>query len=644
VGRKFAALFIGVILSMLGIGINMGLNWTPLQCHYFSAYVSSSGLTGKGNYLLLAALYPSGWRIASNQDVVRAPALTNGRSPQLPFALSNQARLAGAKTLAWRPYPQLDNATAYEWLRDGIYENRTPWEMVGWPVSVAAIFVLVLIFGVSWHDRKGRLATEEGHILRGPRLVSCSEFNRLKSSDGIGFTILQPRTRRLRFSGRDPERWMVRIPRHEESSHFVLMGDSGCGKSSLIRQMLLQIRRRGETAVVFDPELEFTPQFYDPAADVILNPTDERMPFWTPSDEVQYPPEAMALAESLFPDKPRDNTFFTEAARKIFAHLLRYRPTPQDLTEWMKNMGEIDRRIAGTELEAMIPKGAAGQRAAVQGTFNQAAAAFQLLPNQQEGKGRWTAAAWAPVRKGWLFLPSTPTLRESVKPLVSMWLDSLILRLMESRQASTAPVWFVVDELATLQRLPQLPTAVTQGRKANIRLVLGLQGRSQLETLYGGQAEVMLSQPMTKVFMRTSEPDAAHWISRSIGEIEIMRLEETHTQNLPLFFERLRRSKSQHWQRRTEPLVMASTIEGLHNLTGYVKSRDLAVAATFPRVDAQPSHPAFLPRPLPQLESLPPPKASAAAAAGKDGTERTRKPPRQRDLDRSDSKGFEIFD
>ncbi len=73
--------------------------------------------------------------------------------------------------------------------------------------------------------------------------------------------------------------------------------------------------------------------------------------------------------------------------------------------------------------------------------------------------------------------------------------------------------------------------------------------------------------------MRTSEPDAAHWISRSIGEIEIMRLEETHTQNLPLFFERLRRSKSQHWQRRTEPLVMASTIEGLPNLTGYIKSR-----------------------------------------------------------------------
>ena len=629
-GRKFAVLLLGVMLTMMVIAINMGLNWTPLQAHYFPAYVSSSGLMGKQNYVLLAALYPNGWRIVSNQDVVRSTTLSDGRGPKLGFALSNQARLAGAKSLEWRYYAQLDNATAYGWLRDGIYENQTPWEMVRWPVSLGLLFVLVVLLGVSWRDRKARLVTQQGHILRGPRLVTRSEFNGLKRSDGIGFSILQPLTRRERFFGRDPERWMVRIPRHEESSHIVLMGDSGCGKSSLIRQILFQIRKRGETAVVFDPELEFTPQFYDPTADVILNPTDERMPFWSPSDEVQYPPEAMALAWSLFPDKPRDNTFFTEAARKIFAHLLRYLPTPQDLTEWMKNMEEIDRRIAGTELEAMIPKGAAGQRAAVQGTFNQAAAAFQLLPNQHEAKGRWAAAAWARMPKGWVFLPSTHTLRESVKPVVSMWLDSLILRLMESRQTTTAPIWFVVDELATLQRLPQLPTAVTQGRKANIRLVLGLQGRSQLETLYGGQAEVMLSQPMTKVFMRTSEPDAANWISRSIGEVEIMRLEEAHTHNIPLFFERLHRSKSQHWQRRTEPLIMASTIQGLHNLTGYIKSRDLVVPASFPRLDAERFHPAFLPRPLPQLEPLSAPKAVAVAARG--GSQESRKRTQQQHL------------
>jgi Type IV secretion-system coupling protein DNA-binding domain len=136
------------------------------------------------------------------------------------------------------------------------------------------------------------------------------------------------------------------------------MGDSGTGKSSLIRQLLLQIRIRGEGAVVYDPALEFLPQFYDPISDTVLNPTDTRMPFWTPSDEVQYPAEAAAIADSLFPDRPRDNNFFTEAARKIFAHLLRYRPTPQELTHWMKNMDEVDQRVAQTELEAMIQKNA----------------------------------------------------------------------------------------------------------------------------------------------------------------------------------------------------------------------------------------------------------------------------------------------
>jgi hypothetical protein len=55
------------------------------------------------------------------------------------------------------------------------------------------------------------------------------------------------------------------------------------------------------------------------------------------------------------------------------------------------------------------------------------------------------------------------------------------------------PVWFILDELASLQRLPQLHTAITENRKANNPVVLGFQGRSQLETRYGHDAEAMLA-------------------------------------------------------------------------------------------------------------------------------------------------------
>jgi type IV secretory pathway TraG/TraD family ATPase VirD4 len=103
-------------------------------------------------------------------------------------------------------------------------------------------------------------------------------------------------------------------------------------------------------------------------------------------------------------------------------------------------------------------------------------------------------------------------------PLMSLWLDMLVLRLMSVGHASQRPVWFILDELASLQRLPQLHTAITENRKSNNPVVLGFQGRSQIETRYGHDAEAMLSQPATKIFLRTSEPHAAKWILDTIGD------------------------------------------------------------------------------------------------------------------------------
>src|SRR5262249_14475214 len=147
----------------------------------------------------------------------------------------------------------------------------------------------------------------------------------------------------------------------------------------------------------------------------------------------------------------------------------------------------------------------------------------------------------------------------------------------------------------------------------------------QVETIYGHQAEAMLSQPMTKVFLRTSEPHAAEWISRSIGEVEVMGLEETHTWSIPALFQRFQRSKSSRWHRRTEPLVMASTIEGLPNLTGYVKSRDLAVPASFAFLGLEACFPSFIPRPLPQFQALALARVGAAEGDTPISIEQTRR-------------------
>src|SRR5229473_3237635 len=139
------------------------------------------------------------------------------------------------------------------------------------------------------------------------------------------------------------------------------------------------------------------------------------------------------------------------------------------------------------------------------------------------------SGVWAKTTKGWLFLTSTPETRSRLVPLMSLWLDTLVLRLMHHGQAHRRPTWFVLDELASLQRLPQLHTAITENRKSNNPVVLGFQGRSQLEVRYGHEAEAMMSQPSTKIFLCTSEPHAAKWISDTIGEQEIERIRESRT-------------------------------------------------------------------------------------------------------------------
>lgn len=190
--------------------------------------------------------------------------------------------------------------------------------------------------------------------------------------------------------------------------------------------------------------MEYTPEFFSRGrGDHILNRVDARMPYWTPTGEVRYPAEAQVLAQSLSPDRPNEQPFFQESARRIFAHLLRYEPSPQDLTTWMSQAEEIDARLAGTECAALVAPTAGGQRAAVLSTFNQAASALRLLPAREESSQHWTAAAWARNRKGWLFLPSTPEIREALRPLVSLWLDSLLLRLMRPVQGTAPAVWAV---------------------------------------------------------------------------------------------------------------------------------------------------------------------------------------------------------
>jgi hypothetical protein len=579
--RKWPIRSIGVVLiaGVLGFGIFVYeyWAWTPLQRWYWYEYLATQTFpSARGNYRLISKSDRNGHHsLAGDTDLV--PDLSGQHG--IPFELSQQARQRGAVQLFLDSGPY-SNAQMKQILAGQIFAGQSPDDLIrpAW-VGALGFLVLGLVFAVP-RDRARRGKKDQERRLKGPEMVTVGEFNRQSGADGISFLTTESKQ-------------ALSIPRSLESSHMMMMGDTGAGKSVLQRRVLMQIAERGETAIIYDPALEHTPQFFNPArGDLILNPLDVRCPYWSPSDEVMHEAEALTLATSLFPDKPHENTFFVEGPRKIFAHLLTLKPTPEELVRWMSHEEELDRLLKGTELTTFIYRGAGPQRGGVLGALNMVADSLKLLPKESETKQRWTTEEWAQQRSGWIFLTSTPRFRERLLPLMSLWLDTLVLRLMNQGDPAMRHAWFVLDELASLQRLPQLHTALTENRKSGNPVVIGFQGRSQLEVRYGHEAESMLSQPATKIFLHTSEPRAAKWISDTIGEVEMERVKETVNTH-PL---KITKSRSYHTERRTEPLVLPSEISGLQRLHALLKVDNLVVPFSFPYLAPVKTELGFIPR------------------------------------------------
>lgn len=567
----YALVFAIAVLTFVAVCIRIHLA-APLQRYYLPVYERTSVIgaftvTHRSAYqMLFISGRKASLRPAMNGDVVL------GRTPvpegkPLPLALSTEAQQLGYSLLFRGPERSYVDARLRDFLRGVAYGGSSLSAFFRPPlVGGLILFVLVLPFTVRMDvERQKRL--RYGRRLKGPEILTPRQFNRTVKGDGIGFKT-------------DGMKDMLRIPLRAEAQHMQVIGDTGAGKSALLSQVLRQVRSRGDSAIVYDPAREYVKRFYSPErGDVILNPLDKRCPYWGPAEELRSRSEAKALAASLFqPPQDKKGEFFIESPQKIFAFLMAYGPTPEQLVEWMSNPAEIDHRLRGTEHAHLIDPHAHQQRAGVLASLGLVADSLRLLPKKGQGNGAWTATEWAEKRQGWIFLTSLPAEREALRPLQSLWIDWLVLRLLNEPTEAQKRVWFVIDELASLQKLPQLHTAITEARKSRNPVVLGFQGKAQLEYLYGHLAEVMLSQPATSIWLTTKEPKAGQWVSEFIGKVELERLRETH-------FDGTRSGRNFALDRQVEPLVLESEISGLPDLHAFMKYQNYVTRFSFPYFD-----------------------------------------------------------
>jgi len=111
--------------------------------------------------------------------------------------------------------------------------------------------------------------------VRGAKLVSADPLRRLcwyfsaNSAD------------RLTLAG-------IPLSRQDETKHFKLIGTTGTGKSTAIRELLAAALRRGDRAVIADPDGGYCDRFFDAwRGDQMLNPFESRSARWEPLAELE---------------------------------------------------------------------------------------------------------------------------------------------------------------------------------------------------------------------------------------------------------------------------------------------------------------------------------------------------------------------
>jgi hypothetical protein len=552
---RFGALVLALVCGALLIRARV-LFAAPLERFYLRTYAVQTFL-------------PQLPAIGRRSAAAVVPVAFAGRNPATDALLARSHAPLSVRLMT------LERSGFQEWLKANIYHSQTLTGFFRWPL--AGFGVCLLFFGACGAvlDRSHNREARNGKLLRGPRLVSRRQFNRETRGDGLAFPTDNPR---------DPLEWIsgsrsLRIRRDREAHHIQIAGDTGSGKSTLVRDILYQVEARGETAIIFDPDREYIQEFFEEGrGDWVLNPKDERCPYWPIGEEADDEATATPIANGLFPEEPTLQRFFLDHTRAIFAYLLAAcRPTVSELAWWMAHPEEIDERVKGTEHEHTLTANAAPQRAGILGSLNQAGKPLRMMPVTADGRRTWTVREWAKERRGWIFITSTPETLDALRPLQSLWLDMLILKLQSGGSgAGQRRVWMILDELAALNALPQLHAALTKQRKSDNPIVLGFQGMSQLDALYGKKAETILSQAYTNIVLRTREPRAAEHLSKLIGDAQLERI----TESMPAhWFGHQRHSYST--QRVIDPVVLKAEIQGLPDLSGYFVQQDKVVAIRF---------------------------------------------------------------
>lgn len=332
----------------------------------------------------------------------------------------------------------------------------------------------------------------------------------------------------------------IHIPKDTECKHLLVFGASGSGKSVLLSQFLNQINTYANLHndkrhyILTDVKPEFVGKFAKPD-DFIFCPFDKRNLNWSLFNDIDDISDYDTFASLLFDNQGAKDPYWGLASASIFADGLKYldlhdKRTNKDILEFFKlPVNQLKNRINTLPKDLITSNQHLSASDATIGSIMSVLLAglepFKHLKDNDDTKPAFSFKRY--IREEYKRLNSTipnlyllvPSNRQQLMaPLISLAMDIMINEALTLPESQECRLYFIIDEIGSVNKINLLPDLVTKGRSYGISILALTQDPGLLKDKYGPQVmQSFLNNFGAQIVLRINDATTAKELAENFG-------------------------------------------------------------------------------------------------------------------------------
>lgn len=340
------------------------------------------------------------------------------------------------------------------------------------------------------------------------------------------------------------------------SKHSLMIGGTGCGKTTLFYHFMSQIKNKmtkDDVMIVFDSKGDFYSKFGKPGDLVIGNSPQyyQNSQRWNIYKEIladgwdkeRYFLNAQEISKSFFKEtkEKTSNVFYPNAAKDLFAAIICSFILSADEDDPPRGQSPSTEFFYNDELISYINQRTAEEMAGDLDCFDDFKSTLSYISDGTEqaqgvlsemysvvkelfvgifaGHGMFSIRDFVRKKGGrTLFIEYDLSIGSVLTPIYSLLFD-LALKEALGRQNSQGNVYLFCDEFKLLPRLEHIDDGVNFGRSLGVKIFAGLQSIEQLYEIYGHEKGRNIAAGFSSIYaFRANDTTTRKFVTKLFGK------------------------------------------------------------------------------------------------------------------------------